>query len=244
GLPPRFVSTEAFAPLSPIAGVSPKALVGPTATALSSWTRMPSRVSQKSRPSFAGSKVPLVSTLPPASSSITWSGGTRPPVPTTVAGGSGFPEERTVMDGEPESSVVVRFPVDEPPGRNSWTRPLTLSASPTLTVAAWTVTVHVSFAAKSVAGSSVNVVGPPLTDAVCPPLVPHEMSYQPSVTSTGSLSVIETLELTDTPFALFAGEVELTVGAWSAPQTLSGDAVLRGFGEPVTKSFALAFVSM
>ena len=95
---------------------------------------MPSRVSQKSRPSFAGSKVPLVSTLPLASSSITWSGGTRPPVPTTVAGGSGFPEESTVIDGEPESSVVVRFPVDAPPGRNSWTRPLTLSASPTLTV--------------------------------------------------------------------------------------------------------------
>ena len=45
-----------------------------------------------------------------------------------------FPEESTVIDGEPESSVVVRFPVDEPPGRNSWTRPLTLSASPTLTV--------------------------------------------------------------------------------------------------------------
>ena len=53
--------------------------------------------------------------------------------PTTDAGGSGFPEERTVIDGEPESSVVVRFPVDAPPGRNSWTRPLTLSASPTLT---------------------------------------------------------------------------------------------------------------
>jgi hypothetical protein len=62
-------------------------------------------------------------------------GGTRPPVPITVAAGSEFPVERTDTDGE-DSSVVDRLPVDAPPGRNSDTRALTLTESPTLTVGA------------------------------------------------------------------------------------------------------------
>jgi hypothetical protein len=83
-------------------------------------------------PSFAGSKTPLVSTLPVASSSITVVGGIRPPIPMTVGTGSTLPLERTVIDGE-TSSVVVRFVEDVPPGRNSETLPLTVTLSPTLT---------------------------------------------------------------------------------------------------------------
>src|SRR5947208_647668 len=56
----------------------------------------------------------------------------RPPFPTTTGAGSGLPVESTVMIGEP-SSVVVRLPVDAPPGRNSFTRPFTPTASPTET---------------------------------------------------------------------------------------------------------------
>ena len=66
---------------------------------------------------------------------MTVSGGMRPPVPITVGAGSGLPVERTVTDGE-ASSVVVRFPFDTPPGRNSCTRPVTRTASPTLAVGA------------------------------------------------------------------------------------------------------------
>ena len=49
----------------------------------------------------------------------------------TLAAGSGFPLETTVMVGE-VISVVVRL-LATPPGRNSMTRPLTVTASPTLT---------------------------------------------------------------------------------------------------------------
>src|SRR6266496_5803296 len=84
-------------------------------------------------PSKAGSNTPLVSTSPVASSSMTSVGGTRPPVPTTVGGGSGLPDERTETDG-PVISVVVRLVAPlAPPGRNSETRPLTTTASPTHT---------------------------------------------------------------------------------------------------------------
>ena len=53
-------------------------------------------------------------------------------MPTIVVAGSGLPLERTVIAGE-VSSVVVRFPVDAPPGRNSLTCPFTFTASPTFT---------------------------------------------------------------------------------------------------------------
>ena len=94
---------------------------------------MSSRLSQKSRPSCAGSKVPLVSTFPVASSSITSPGGTRPPGPTSVEAGSGLPLERTeIVSGDP-SSVVVSPAVS---ALNSLTRPPTWTASPTATAAA------------------------------------------------------------------------------------------------------------
>ena len=50
------------------------------------------------------------------------SAGTRPPKPRTVAAGSGLPVERTAIVG-PVISVVVRFALAAPPGRNSVTQP-------------------------------------------------------------------------------------------------------------------------
>jgi hypothetical protein len=64
--------------------------------------------------------------------SITVEGGTRPPFPTTVAAGSGFPLESTITEGD-VSSVVVRLALLEPPGWNSTTLPPTSTASPTET---------------------------------------------------------------------------------------------------------------
>src|SRR6266542_1900943 len=84
-------------------------------------------------PSDAGSNTPLLSTSPVASSSMTSVGGTRPPVPTTVGGGRGLPDESTETDG-PVISVVVRLVLPVPPGRNSETRPPTTTASPTVTL--------------------------------------------------------------------------------------------------------------
>src|SRR5437867_1559596 len=86
-------------------------------------------------PSLAGSKVPLVSTLPVASSSITVVGGIRPPVPITIGSGKGLPVDCTAMLGD-EISVVVRLVEPLPPGLNSTTVPPTATASPTLTLGA------------------------------------------------------------------------------------------------------------
>ena len=85
-------------------------------------------------PSPAGSNVPPVSTLPPASSSITVAGGMRPPAPTTTGAIAG-PPPRSVTVGE-VSSVVVRLVEPLPPGRNSLTVPLTVTAWPMMTLGA------------------------------------------------------------------------------------------------------------
>src|SRR6476659_456154 len=80
--------------------------------------------------------MPLVSTFPLAASfSMIVSGGMRPPVPITVGAGSGLPVESTATVGE-ASSVVVRFPLETPPGRNSCTRPVTRIESPTFAAGA------------------------------------------------------------------------------------------------------------
>src|SRR5919206_2768685 len=101
-------------------------------------------------------------------------------------------------------------------------------ASWSVTFAAKTVTVQVSEPAKSLSGSSVKAVGPPLTVAVWPPLELQEIEYQLPVTFTGSLNVIVTLLFNATSPAPLAGLVLETVGAWSP--------VLRGFGAPTVKS--------
>ena len=96
---------------------------------------------------------------------------------------------------------------------------------------------QVSFAAKSVVGSSEYVVGPPDGVAACEPLALHSIVYQVPVTSTGSLNVIETFEARATPVAPAVGLLELTDGA-ASPTTL-----LRGFGVAAAKSAALLSVS-
>src|SRR5262245_17023341 len=90
-------------------------------------------------PSEAGSNVLPVSTSALESSSITVSGGPRPPEPRTTGAIAGpGPAETTVGAA---SSVVVRFAkaldvggqLGKQPGRNSCTRPLTVTAEPTAT---------------------------------------------------------------------------------------------------------------
>src|ERR671936_2251175 len=107
--------------------------------------------------------------------------------------------------------------------------------SRSLTLAAKTVTVHVSEPTKSESGSRVKVVGPPLAAAVWPPLELHEIENQLPVTFTGSLNVIVTLLFKATSPAPFAGLVFETVGGWSP--------LLRGFGVPTVKSALLLSVS-
>src|SRR5919199_1051619 len=113
-----------------------------------------------------------------------------------------------------------------------------------LTFAAKTVTVQVSLDAKSAVGSSVKVVGPPLTAAVWEPLVPQEIEYQEPLTFTGSLKVIETLAFTATSVAPFAGVVLETDGATSPWNANVGNERLRGFGAPAVKSAAVLSVSV
>src|SRR5437588_7782503 len=112
-----------------------------------------------------------------------------------------------------------------------------------VTFAAKTVTVQVSPWTKSVLGSRVNVVGPPLTVALCPPLVAQEIEYQLPVTSTGSVNVMETFAFTATSVAPFAGDVLATAGAASLPQIWVGVSVVRGAGAPAAKSAELLSVS-
>jgi hypothetical protein len=58
-------------------------VVGPTATASSKRTSIPSVLSWKSMPSCSGSKIGLVSTSPVESLSMMRFGGVRPPSPMT-----------------------------------------------------------------------------------------------------------------------------------------------------------------
>src|SRR5919199_5877368 len=101
-----------------------------------------------------------------------------------------------------------------------------------VTFAAKTVTVQVSPWTKSLVGSSVKVVGPPLTVALWPSLVPHEIEYQLPATSTGSLNVIEMFALTETSVAPLAGVVLATDGAVSLGQMKTGLRRGGGAGAP------------
>ena len=85
-----------------------------------------------------------------------------------------------------------------------------------VTFAATMVTLQLSPEAKSAEGSSVNVLGPPLTVAVRGPLA-HAMPYQLGDTFTGSEKVTVMFEPTPTPVAPAAGTVVVTDGAISPP---------------------------
>src|SRR5438874_12607494 len=102
------------------------------------------------------------------------------------------------------------------------------------TFEASTVTVHISALAKSVAGSRTKVTGLPDTAAPWSPHVAQAIWNKVSVTFTGSLKVIETLESTAMPAEQHAGVVELTVTA-SSEQLPSGDAPFLGEGTVAVK---------
>lgn len=74
---------------------------------------------------------------------------------------------------------------------------------------------HVSFAEKSLAGSSVYVVALPPAVAEWLPLEPHEIENQAPVTSTGSLNVTLMFAPTGTFASPLPGDVETTWGGWS-----------------------------
>src|SRR5918999_1597837 len=283
-------------------------------------------------PSSAESNVPLDSTLPKASLSITLLGGTRPPAPTTVGAIAGPSSAGYTVTRS--SSVVVRLSVLEPPGRNSVIRPETVTASPAATVgaedvktkiasevagsasalgsciqkplprtavttpgtcdvrcpasgdkcalpwiswiryvgaavvndhewscciwsggstvsasatfAARTVTVQLSFSAKSLPGSSVYVAGPPDTVAGCAPLVEHEIENQSPVVETSSLNVMLMPESRATSAAPEAGVVAVTRGASSVTtsQECGAVALLRGAVGAAVKSAAVLLASV
>src|SRR4029079_8770674 len=118
------------------------------------------------------------------------------------------------------------------------------SVSWSVTSEARTVTVQLSENAKSMAGSSVNVVGPPLCAAVCEPLVAQTIVYQALDTFTASLKVMVMSVLKATADAPASGDVAVTAGALSPVQKWKFDAVLRGAGAPMSKSATLLSVSV
>jgi hypothetical protein len=93
------------------------------------------------------------------------------------------------------------------------------STSTSVTFEASTVTVQVSPIEKSVSGSSVKLCGPPLCVAVCAPLVAQAMLYQPAAATTGSEKFTVMFVASATSIAPFVGDVELTIGAASPPET-------------------------
>jgi hypothetical protein len=90
----------------------------------------------------------------------------------------------------------------------------------------------------------VNVVGPPVTAALCDPLKAQLIAYHAPETVTGSLKVTDTSASTGTLEVPFAGEVAVTDGARSALQSVLGLTLLRGVGAPAMKSLALLSVSV
>src|SRR5438128_1047710 len=100
-----------------------------------------------------------------------------------------------------------------------------------------TVTVHDSALAKSVAGSSVKVVGPAPNVAACPPVVVQLIVNQLPLTFTGSVKVIVIFAVSATSAAPAAGLVAATAGGASAARFCG----LPGFGPE--KSAALSSVS-
>src|SRR6266508_1470676 len=89
------------------------------------------------------------------------------------------------------------------------------AVSSSATWAASTVTVHDSADANSVDESSVKLVGPPLTVAVCEPLFAHATVNQLPITLTGSLKVTVIVASSATLVAFGAGAVAITNGATS-----------------------------
>src|SRR5262245_47704439 len=162
--------------------------------------------------------------MSPGASVRGWVGATNPPGPTLVAAGSATPDAVTVTCGE-SSSVVVRLVV-EPPGRNSATFPLTVTASPTDTVGRRLVkTCSPSLVAGSASGVASWIQKPLLATAVTTPVV---LTRSP-VTGEGCPA----------PWISWtASWLGVGVGDGDTPPEL------RGLGAPATKSTELLSVSV
>src|SRR5215203_5511308 len=106
-----------------------------------------------------------------------------------------------------------------------------------------TTTPQVDVAGKSVVGSSVKVVGPPLTVAGWSPSG-HVIANQVPVTLTGSLNVIVTLLSSATPVALSAGVVAVMKGAASPEQSRSAEEVLSVSTQPPSLRKSLRVAEM
>jgi hypothetical protein len=113
-----------------------------------------------------------------------------------------------------------------------------------VTFAARTVTVQLSFRAKASSGSSVNVRGPPVAVAACVPDVAQAIENQSPVVETSSLNVMSMSASSATSEAPDAGSLAVTRGAWSG--SASQDRVtelLRGAVAAASKSAALSSLS-
>ena len=105
--------------------------------------------------------------------------------------------------------------------------------------------VQSSLLAKSTSGLSANVVDPPLIAYECEPLTLHAMVIAPLPTFTASLNVTLRLAFSATSASLLAGITLATVGAASATvQGVSGEAVLRGVGDPAVQSLLFWLLSV
>ena len=86
-------------------------------------------------------------------------------------------------------------------------------SSTSVTFAPEIVTVQLSFPAKSVVGSSVNVRGPPVAVASCVPLSVHSIENHSPVADTSSPNVTLTFASNATSAAFAAGVRAVTLGA-------------------------------
>src|SRR4051794_12674110 len=108
-----------------------------------------------------------------------------------------------------------------------------------LTCGPLTVKVQLSPGAKSLLGSMVKVVGPPVTTLLvssCVPLVVQTISNQAPVTVTGSVKVTVTFFCVPTPLAPGAGSEDATAGAASTPKVKMSLAAMLLGGSPVSWS--------
>jgi len=133
--PPWAVGLLVFSPLAGLSSlstmvkISPKPLVGLTATGVLTVTSIPSRASKKSMPSLSGSKV-----VRPSSSRLEV-GGFRPALPPICTAEMAGPAPRSVSVGA-VSCVIDRLPGAAPLATNSDTVPVTSRRWPLVTAGA------------------------------------------------------------------------------------------------------------
>src|SRR6185436_7842862 len=112
-------------------------------------------------------------------------------------------------------------------------------ASASVTCAAMTVTVQVSPPVKSLSGSIVNVVGPPLRLYECVPDVVHEIVNEEPPALTASSNVTVTL-VSGAVVLAFVGVVALTLGGLSVVNDQTKLAARLSGGSPASLSLTCA----